>query len=143
MDRTPGDRGFLVAASRPTPELGALLAPADARRETEELLRLHPVLYSDAHLVRVALQGMAAYQLPWWDAHMWAHAEVHSLDTLYSEDFQHGRWHGAVRVVSPFIGARATSFRSSTPSAMDNERPCAARSCRRRRQLQVFGGQEA
>jgi predicted nucleic acid-binding protein len=93
---------FMAAVSRPLPDLGHLLAPSDARREAEELLRLYPVLYPDAHLVRVALQGMAAYELSWWDAHMWAYAEVHGLEILYSEDYQHGRWYGGVRVVNPF-----------------------------------------
>lgn len=95
---------FMAAVSRPLPEVGPLLAPADARRETEELLRLFPVVYPDGHLVRVALQGMASYQLSWWDAHMWAYAEVHGLETLYSEDFEHGRWYGSVRVLNPFAG---------------------------------------
>lgn len=94
---------FVAAVSRPLPELGPLLAPADARREAEELLRIFPVLYPDAHHVRVALQGMAAYELAWWDAHMWAYAETHGLATLYSEDFQHGRWYGGVRVLNPFV----------------------------------------
>lgn len=104
---------FMAAVSRPLPDLGPLLAPADARRETEELLRVFPVLYPDAHLVRVALQGMAAYDLSWWDAHMWAYAEVHGLETLYSEDFQHGRWYGGVRVLNPFLGPGAIDDRSS------------------------------
>ena len=61
------------------------------------------MLYPDDHLVRVALQGMAAYQLSWWDAHLWlCNAETHGLDVLYSEDFQHGRWYGGVKVVNPF-----------------------------------------
>lgn len=94
---------FVAAVSRPLPELGPLLSPADARREAEELLRQHTVLYPDAHLMRVALQGMAAYELSWWDAHMWAYAEVHTIETLYSEDYQHGRWYGEVRVVNPFV----------------------------------------
>jgi predicted nucleic acid-binding protein len=94
---------FMAVVSRSLPEFGRLLAPADALRETEELLRQYPVLYPDAHLVRVALQGMAAYELSWWDAHMWAYAEVHGLETLYSEDYQHGRWYGGVRVVHPFL----------------------------------------
>ena len=94
---------FMAAVSRPLADMGPLLPPADARRETEELLRLYPVLYPDPHLVRVALQGMAAYELSWWDAHMWAYAEVHGLDTLYSEDYQHGRWYGGVRVLDPFV----------------------------------------
>jgi predicted nucleic acid-binding protein len=98
---------FMAAVSRPLPDLGPLLAPADARRETEDLLRVFPVLYPDAHLVRVALQGMAAYELSWWDAHMWAYAEVHGLETLYSEDFQHGRWYGGVRILNPFLAAVA------------------------------------
>jgi predicted nucleic acid-binding protein len=94
---------FVAAVSRPLPDVGPLMAPAAARREAEELLRIFPVLYPDAHLVTVALQGMAAYELPWWDAHMWAYAEANGLETLYSEDFQHGRWYGGVRVVNPFL----------------------------------------
>jgi len=93
---------FMAAVSRPLPDVGSLLSPADARREAEELLRTYPVLYPDPHLVRVALQGMAAYELGWWDAHMWAYAEANGLETLYSEDYQHGRWYGGVRVVDPF-----------------------------------------
>ena len=96
---------FMAAVSRPIPDRGPLLAPAEARRASEDLLRLYPVLYPDAHMVRVALQGMAAYEMSWWDAHMWAYAEAHGLDTLYSEDFQHGRWYGGVRTVNPFVGA--------------------------------------
>jgi predicted nucleic acid-binding protein len=94
---------FLVAVSRPLPDVGPLLDPADARRETEELLRQYPVLYPDAAVVRTALRGMAAYELSWWDANMWAYAEIHGLETLYSEDYQHGRWYGGVRVVNPFV----------------------------------------
>jgi predicted nucleic acid-binding protein len=93
---------FVVAVSRPLPGIGRLLDPADARRETEELLRQYPVLYPHTHLVRTALQGMAAYELSWWDAHMWAYAEANGLEILYSEDYQHGRWYGGVRVVNPF-----------------------------------------
>lgn len=96
---------FMAAVSRPVLAGRPLLEPADARRETEDLLRLYPVLYPDARVVRTALQGMAAYELPWWDAQMWAYAEVHGLATLYSEDFQHGRWYGGVRVLNPFTAA--------------------------------------
>lgn len=94
---------FIAAVSRPLGALGSLLEPREALRETEELLRIYPVLYPDDRVVRTALQGMAAYGLPWWDAHMWAYAEAHGLETLYSEDFQHGRWYGGVRVVNPFL----------------------------------------
>ena len=84
------------AASRP------LLAPDEARQETEELMVQFPVLYPNATLVRTALQGAAAYQLSWFDAHLWAYAEHYGLEEIVSEDFEHGRLYGSVRVRNPF-----------------------------------------
>ena len=46
----------------------------------------------------------AAYQLAWWDAHMWAYAERHGIPESLSEDVQHGRRYGSVRAVDPFLG---------------------------------------
>ena len=40
---------------------------------------------------------------PWFDAHLWAYAEHYGLSELYSEDFQHDRLYGTVRVVNPFL----------------------------------------
>jgi len=47
---------------------------------------------------------MAAYQLSRYDAHLWAYAEHYGLTELYSEDFQHERQYGIVRVIDPFVG---------------------------------------
>lgn len=80
-----------------------ILAPDDARREAEELLLQFTILYPNDDVVRTALRGAAAYQLSWFDAHMWAYAEVYGLDELISEDFQHERQYGSVRVVNPFL----------------------------------------
>jgi len=84
------------AGSRP------LLAPDEARQETEELMVQFPVLYPNATLVRTALQGAAAYQLSWFDAHLWAYAEHYGLEEIISEDFEHGRLYGSVRIRNPF-----------------------------------------
>ena len=84
------------AGSRP------LLAPDEARQETEELMVQFPVLYPNATLVRTAVQGAAAYQLSWFDAHLWAYAEHYGLEEIVSEDFEHGRLYGSVRVRNPF-----------------------------------------
>ena len=84
------------AGSRP------LLAAEEARRETEELMAQFPVLFPNAALVRTALQGAAAYQLSWFDAHLWAYAEHYGLEEIVSEDFEHGRLYGSVRIRSPF-----------------------------------------
>jgi predicted nucleic acid-binding protein len=81
----------------------SLLEPAEARTEAEELLAQFDVLYPDEELVRIALRGAAAYQLSWFDAHMWAYAERFGLAQLVSEDFQHGRLYGTVEVVNPFV----------------------------------------
>lgn len=94
---------FYAAVTRPVATYGRLLDDEDARRETEEMLAQFTVVYPDAAVVRTALRGMAAYQLSWFDAHMWAYAEVLGLDELISEDFQHRRLYGSVRVINPFI----------------------------------------
>jgi predicted nucleic acid-binding protein len=93
---------FVPAVSRPTQFGRPLLSLDDARRVADELLGRFTVLYPTEALVRTALRGAALYQLSWFDAHMWAYAEHFALDTLYSEDFQHGRLYGAVRAVNPF-----------------------------------------
>ena len=95
---------FVVAVSRPL-DGGPLLSPEDARREAEDLLFQFDVLYPDDDLVRVALRGAAAYQLSWFDAHLWAHAERYGMDVLFSEDFQDGRMYGTVQAVNPFAGS--------------------------------------
>jgi predicted nucleic acid-binding protein len=61
------------------------------------------VLYPTEGLVRTALRGSAAYGLSWFDAHLWAYAEFYGLSELFSEDFEHRRMYGSVRVVNPFL----------------------------------------
>jgi len=94
---------FVAATTRPMPGGASLLSPEDARREAEEMLSQFEVLYPNEALVRTALRGAAAYQLSWFDAHLWAYAEHYSLDEMFSEDFQHDRMYGTVRAVNPFL----------------------------------------
>jgi len=93
---------FMAAVTRSLPSGASLLTPAEARRETEEFLFQFEILYPNDALVRLALRGMATYQLGWFDAHMWAYAEYFGLSTLFSEDFQHGRLYGSVQITNPF-----------------------------------------
>lgn len=97
---------FVAAVTRPTRGGLPLLSLDDARRETEELLHQFTVLYPNEELVRLALRGQAAYQLSWFDAHMWAYAEHYGLSRLLSEDFQSGRMYGSVLAVDPFAADR-------------------------------------
>jgi predicted nucleic acid-binding protein len=93
---------FVAAVSRPTTSGRPILPLEDARREAEEMLAQFEVLYPSEALLRTALRGAAAYQLAWFDAHIWAYAEHFGLAELWSEDFQHDRLYGSVRAVNPF-----------------------------------------
>lgn len=92
---------FVAAVTRGGPGR-RLLEPSHARREAEELMAQFPVLYPNDAVQRTALRGMAAYRLSWFDAHLWAYAEVHGIPVLLSEDFQNGRMYGTVTIQNPF-----------------------------------------
>lgn len=64
-----------------------------------------PVVYPEEEVLITALRGVSTYGLSWYDAHLWAHAEVYALPEIFSEDFEHGRHHGSVRIVDPFLVA--------------------------------------
>jgi len=93
---------FAAVTRRLPPDRAPLLSTADACRETEELLSQFDVLFPNQALLRLAIRGGVTYGLSWFDAHMWAYAEHFGIDTLLSEDFQHDRIYGSVRVVNPF-----------------------------------------
>ncbi len=98
---------FVTALTRPRRDLGGapLLEANLAYREAEDLMRDFPVLYPDEDVLITALRGVAAYGLSWFDAHLWAYAEVNGLPEILSEDFEHGRYYGSVRMVDTFLTA--------------------------------------
>ena len=99
---------FIAAVTRP---IGGhkILPQPDALREAEEFLRQFAVLYPNEAIVRNAIRGCAAYQLNWFDAHLWSYAEYYGLSEIITEDLQHDRLYGAVRAVNPFIEGRRSS----------------------------------
>jgi predicted nucleic acid-binding protein len=98
---------FVAAVTRPRAALGGrpLIPLERAILEAESLLAEYPVVYPTPEVLRAALHAVSAYQLPWFDAHLWAYAEVHGMAEILSEDFEHGRHFGRVRVVDPFLVA--------------------------------------
>ncbi len=96
---------FIAAVTRPIRGHSILKRP-EALREAEEFLRQFTVLYPNEAILRNAIRGCAAYQLNWFDAHLWSYAEHYGLSEILSEDFEHDRLYGTVRVVNPFIGPR-------------------------------------
>ena len=94
---------FVAAVTRPI-RGHIILKQPDALREAEEFLKQFTVLYPNEAILRDAVRGCAAYQLSWFDAHLWSYAEYYGLPEILSEDFQHDRLYGTVRAVNPFIG---------------------------------------
>jgi predicted nucleic acid-binding protein len=96
---------FVAAVTRP---IGGrmILKSTDALREAEEFLKQFTVLYPNEAILRNAIRGCAAYQLNWFDAHLWSYAEHYGLAEILTEDLQHERLYGSVRVVNPFIDLR-------------------------------------
>jgi predicted nucleic acid-binding protein len=92
---------FVAAATRSI-RGHVILPPADALREAEEFLNQFTILYPNEAILRQAVRGCAAYQLSWFDAHLWSYAEHYGLRQILSEDFQHDRFYGGVHVVNPF-----------------------------------------
>jgi predicted nucleic acid-binding protein len=98
---------FVAAVIRPRRDLGGapLMPLEDARLEAEQMAKDYSVLYPTSDVLLTALRGTAMYGLSWFDAHLWAYAEVYGVPEILSEDFAHGRHYGSVRAVNPFLPA--------------------------------------
>jgi predicted nucleic acid-binding protein len=94
---------FVNAVTTPRAGGRTLLSREETWRQAEDLLNEFPVLYPNEKVFRIAMLGMAAYRFHWYDAHLWAYAEHYGLPELLSEDFEHGRRYGSVRVRNPFL----------------------------------------
>ena len=91
---------FYAVVTRQLPGLKeSLLTSGEAREESEVLLLTSIVLYPVENVVRLGLYATATFGLNWFDAHLWAYAEHYRCSIIYSEDFEHGRYYGSIRVV--------------------------------------------
>lgn len=95
---------FVAVTTRVQAEGKPILELQDAIRKAEAMLRAFEILYPTEVVLRSALAGALLYRLPWYDAHLWAYADANGIEELLSEDLQHGRSYGRVRVVNPFLG---------------------------------------
>jgi predicted nucleic acid-binding protein len=97
---------FVTATTRPIAgkAKASLLSEEEAHREVDEMLAQFPVVYPTENTLRTALRGASLYKMSWFDALIWAYADEHGLDPLWSEDFQDGRLYGRVQVQNPFRG---------------------------------------
>jgi predicted nucleic acid-binding protein len=94
---------FVDSATRLRGQAAPIMTLEAATRQAELFMVQFPVLYPNDHVFRMALYGIATYRLPWFDAHLWAYAEHYGLAEILSEDFEHGRRYGGVRIRNPFV----------------------------------------
>ena len=94
---------FVNSATRLRGQAAPIMTLVAATRQAELFMVQFPVLYPNDHVFRMALYGIATYRLPWFDAHLWAYAEHYGLAEILSEDFEHGRRYGGVRMRNPFV----------------------------------------
>jgi predicted nucleic acid-binding protein len=90
---------FNVALRRFTP---AMTAP-EAEQYLATVLRPLLAVHSSAALYTEALRLHGQGGVSWYDALIVVAAQQSGCDTLLSEDLQHGRRFGSVRVVNPFL----------------------------------------
>jgi predicted nucleic acid-binding protein len=78
------------------------LSLREAYVELERHLRSWRTLEITRVIVLEAGRGCVHYQMPFWDAQIWATAKLNQIPQVLSEDFQHGRTIEGVEFVNPF-----------------------------------------
>jgi len=79
------------------------MAIADAEQYLSATFRPLLAVHSSHALYSQALQLSAKHKVPWYDSLILAAAIEGKCGILYSEDFQHGRRFGDLRIVNPFV----------------------------------------
>ena len=85
-----------------TRKLRPPLQPADAAKVVASLAR-NPVVVVDPPMILAAVARSAADRLSYWDAVIVESALSADCERLLTEDLQHGRQFGALRVENPFL----------------------------------------
>ena len=98
---------FYVATTRIRPALRRpLLSPEEARAQIHDMVIAFEILYPVEPMIALTLLGSAVHGFSWFDAHLWSFAEYFGCELFYSEDFQHERRYGNVRIIDPFNDSR-------------------------------------
>jgi predicted nucleic acid-binding protein len=74
----------------------------EAYTELERHLRSWRTFEITRAVVLEAGRGCMHYQMPFWDAQIWATAKLNQIPQVLSEDFQHGRAIEGVEFMNPF-----------------------------------------
>lgn len=78
------------------------LTGADAAGYVHDLFDSLDVIPLEAGIVFAALEAVDRWGMPYYDAQIWAAAELNDIPVVLSEDFPSGATLGGVRFVNPF-----------------------------------------
>jgi predicted nucleic acid-binding protein len=90
---------FFVRATR---ESNSFVSPDEAEAIIQNLSHSWTIVIPDVPVVLEAIRGRKAHQLSYWDAMIWATAKQAKIDTIFTEDLQHGQMIEGVTFVNPF-----------------------------------------
>jgi predicted nucleic acid-binding protein len=89
---------FNVVSHRKLPKVSFV----DGATQVEYFLRSFPVFPLTPGIVRDAIRAVQTYQIPYYDAQIWACAHLNQIPMVFSEDFSDGQTIEGVRFVDPF-----------------------------------------
>lgn len=90
---------FFVTVTRKIP---SPLTLEQAERSVTNYMRSWQMCALNGWTVLEAIQGVHRYRMSYWDALIWATAELNQIPVVLSEDFNDGSLLGGVRFVNPF-----------------------------------------
>lgn len=74
-----------------------------ALERVNDFMQLFPVICAKQITLKHAMNAVRDHNFSFWDAMLWATVQDSGVSILLSEDFQHERVLGDVRIVNPFI----------------------------------------
>jgi len=78
------------------------LSAEDALACVEQFLAF-PVIPNETFLLTTGILNSLKYQVSYWDGAIIAAAESLHVETLFTEDLNHGQHYGTVQAVNPFL----------------------------------------
>jgi len=75
---------------------------AEGITQVEYFLQSFPIFPLTSGIVREAVRAVRSYQIPYYDAQIWACAHLNQIPIVFSEDFSDGQFLEGVRFVNPF-----------------------------------------
>ena len=76
--------------------------PAQISADVENMMLIWEVLPLHGGIVLSALEAHSRWQLPYYDAQIWAAAALNAIPVVLSEDFEDGAVLGGVKFINPF-----------------------------------------